>query len=109
MVDLKKKADVCYSWWVLSSLCLIDRLNWIDCQQLKQFIFACQDNETGGISDMPGDLPDVFHCFFGIGGLSLMGYCDLLDLDPAYGLGVDTLEKHNIQLPWKSYRRPQNK
>jgi len=105
MVDPKKKADVCYSWWVLSSLCLIDRLNWIDCQQLKTFIFACQDPETGGISDMPGDLPDVFHCFFGIGGLALMGYCDLLDLDPAYALGVDTLEKYNIRLPWKNYRK----
>lgn len=105
----EKKADVCYSWWVLSSLCIIDRLHWIDCAKLRDFIYACQDSETGGIADMPGDLPDVFHCYFGIGGLSLMGYDDLRDLDPAYALGVDTLEKYNIQLPWKNYKRPQNK
>lgn len=116
-------------------------------------IYKLQDNETGGISDMPGDLPgsippppplffciqylspyffpnglsDVFHCFFGIGGinlfnffkkknpvfiqnfagLSLMGYCDLVDLDPAYALPVETLEKHNIKLPWKNYKKAQ--
>ncbi len=27
----------------------------------------------GGISDRPGDMPDVFHTFFGIAGLSLLG------------------------------------
>lgn len=72
---------------------------------------------------MPGDLPgvyigdegniilkityiDVFHCYFGIGGLALMGYCDLVDLDPAYALGVDTLAKYNIPTPWSKYKRP---
>eukprot|EP01111_Echinosteliopsis_oligospora_P006749 TRINITY_DN21084_c0_g1_i1.p1 TRINITY_DN21084_c0_g1~~TRINITY_DN21084_c0_g1_i1.p1 ORF type:complete len:331 (+),score=74.02 TRINITY_DN21084_c0_g1_i1:54-1046(+) len=102
----EKKPDVCYSWWVLSSLCMIDRLHWISCEKLKTFIFHCQDSETGGIADRPGDEPDVFHCYFGIGGLSLMGYCDLLHIDPVYALPVPTLLKYNISLPWINYRMP---
>lgn len=35
-----------------------------------------------------------------------MGYSDLVELDPAYALGVDTLNKYNIALPWKNYKRP---
>eukprot|EP00002_Diphylleia_rotans_P003097 TRINITY_DN12087_c0_g1_i2.p1 TRINITY_DN12087_c0_g1~~TRINITY_DN12087_c0_g1_i2.p1 ORF type:complete len:292 (+),score=64.83 TRINITY_DN12087_c0_g1_i2:57-932(+) len=38
----EKKADVCYSWWVLSSLSILDRLGWIDKERLIQFILKCQ-------------------------------------------------------------------
>lgn len=43
----EKLPDVCYSWWVLSSLSILGRLHWIDADSLKHFIFACQDTETG--------------------------------------------------------------
>jgi geranylgeranyl transferase type-2 subunit beta len=38
----EKLEDVCYSWWVLSSLAMIDRLHWIDKEKLIQFILRCQ-------------------------------------------------------------------
>lgn len=38
----EKLEDVCYSWWVLSSLAMIDRLHWIDGKKLTQFILRCQ-------------------------------------------------------------------
>ena len=38
----EKLEDVCYSWWVLSSLAMIDRLHWIDAEKLTQFILQCQ-------------------------------------------------------------------
>lgn len=38
----EKLEDVCYSWWVLSSLAMIDRLHWIDGNKLVQFILRCQ-------------------------------------------------------------------
>ena len=38
----EKLEDVCYSWWVLSSLAMIDRLHWIDGQKLTDFILRCQ-------------------------------------------------------------------
>lgn len=38
----EKREDVCYSWWVLSSLAMIDRLHWIDSTKLQTFILECQ-------------------------------------------------------------------
>lgn len=81
-----KLPDVCYSWWVLSSLAIIGRLHWIDFGKLREFILASQDEATGGISDRPDNQVDVFHTFFGIAGLSLMGFEDLAQIDPLYCL-----------------------
>ena len=38
----EKLEDVCYSWWVASSLAMIDRLHWIDAKELSAFILRCQ-------------------------------------------------------------------
>jgi geranylgeranyl transferase type-2 subunit beta len=38
----EKLEDVCYSWWVLSSLSILNRLEWIDGPSLIQFILSCQ-------------------------------------------------------------------
>jgi geranylgeranyl transferase type-2 subunit beta len=38
----EKLEDVCYSWWVLTSLAMIDRLHWIDADKLSNFILKCQ-------------------------------------------------------------------
>ena len=94
----EKLEDVCYSWWVLSSLAMIDRLHWIDASKLTLFILQCQvcseqptkkpitnelkDLERGGIADRAGDAVDVFHTHFGIAGLSLLGYPGLAPVDP---------------------------
>ncbi|KXJ96029.1 terpenoid cyclases/protein prenyltransferase alpha-alpha toroid [Microdochium bolleyi] len=82
----EKKEDVCYSWWVLSSLAMINRTHWIDRDKLIGFILQCQDMENGGISDRPGDMVDVFHTLFGLTGLSLLGYPGLEEVDPVYCL-----------------------
>lgn len=36
---------------------------------------------------------DVFHTFFGVAGLSLMGYEGLVPVDPIYALPVDVVER----------------
>jgi geranylgeranyl transferase type-2 subunit beta len=38
----EKLEDVCYGWWVLSSLAMIDRLHWIDASKQTSFILRCQ-------------------------------------------------------------------
>lgn len=38
----EKLEDVCYGWWVLSSLAMIDRLHWIDGSKQTKFILRCQ-------------------------------------------------------------------
>jgi geranylgeranyl transferase type-2 subunit beta len=38
----EKTEDVCYSWWVMSSLAMINKLHWIDGEKLTAFILGCQ-------------------------------------------------------------------
>ncbi|KAF9180346.1 hypothetical protein BGZ51_006227 [Haplosporangium sp. Z 767] len=88
----EKLEDVCYSWWVLSSLSMLRRSHWIDAEKLTRFILGSQDSETGGIADRPGNMSDVFHTNFGICGLSLLGYPGLVAVDPVY-----CMPRHVIQ------------
>ncbi|CAO2648999.1 Nn.00g099480.m01.CDS01 [Neocucurbitaria sp. VM-36] len=78
----EKKVDVCYSWWVMSSMAMLNRLHWIDGEKLTRFILQCQDPDLGGLADRPGDMVDVFHTVFGIAGLSLLKYPGLDEVDP---------------------------
>lgn len=38
----EKLPDVCYSWWVFSTLNILGRDHWIDKEELKAFILASQ-------------------------------------------------------------------
>ncbi|XP_075672146.1 geranylgeranyl transferase type-2 subunit beta 1-like isoform X1 [Castanea sativa] len=87
-------ASVCYSWWVLSSLIMIDRVHWINKEKLVEFILDCQDMENGGISDRPDDAVDVYHTYFGVAGLPLLEYLGLKAIDPAYALPIDVVNRN---------------
>lgn len=82
----EKIPDVCYSWWVLSSLAILKCLHWVSFEHLERFILECQDPENGGFSDRPGNQTDVFHTCFGITGLSLIDSTrfGLQTIDPVY-------------------------
>ena len=34
----EKQSDVCYSWWILSSMSILGRIAWIDSNKLIEFI-----------------------------------------------------------------------
>ena len=68
----EKAPDVCYSWWIMSTLNMLGKSAWIDTQALAQFILRSQDADNGGIADRPECVADVFHTFFGLAGLSLI-------------------------------------
>ncbi|PWW78368.1 terpenoid cyclases/Protein prenyltransferase [Tuber magnatum] len=89
----EKLEDVCYSWWVLSSMAMIGRLHWIDKEKLVEFILSCQDEENGGIADRKGDVADVFHTVFGLAGLSLLGYEGLREVDPVYCMPKEVTDR----------------
>lgn len=38
----EKLEDVCYSFWVLSSLSILNKLDWIDAEKLTLFILSAQ-------------------------------------------------------------------
>lgn len=89
----EKLQDVCYSWWCLSALSILNRLHWINGTALTDFILDCQDEQGGGISDRPEDAVDVYHTFFGLAGLALLGYKGLNAIDPTFALPVDIINK----------------
>ena len=90
------RQDVCYTWWVLSSLSMLGRLHWVDRTALVAFILSCQDPEEGGISDRPDDEVDVFHTFFGIAGLSLLKYPGLSEVNAKYAMPQRVIEKMGL-------------
>ncbi|CAM9497840.1 unnamed protein product [Chrysoparadoxa australica] len=100
----EKQADVCYSWWILSSLRILGCEHWIDQDKLIGFILKCQDTDDGGISERPGNCADIFHTFFGIAGLSLMGYFQgnpaysgYRPVDPVYALPCDLVQELGLR------------
>jgi geranylgeranyl transferase type-2 subunit beta len=46
----EKKEDVCYSWWVMSSMAMLDKLHWIDGEKLTSFILQCQVRQVLSVS-----------------------------------------------------------
>lgn len=94
----EKLPDVCYSWWVLASLAMLRRLDWIDQEKMIRFIYACQDDETGGFSDRPGDMPDPFHTVFGTAALSLFGRDGLEPVDAVLCMTKKSLGAKTIPL-----------
>jgi geranylgeranyl transferase type-2 subunit beta len=102
----EKQADVCYSWWIVSSLAILGKLSWIQQDRLAAFILQCQDGDDGGIADRPDDMADVFHTFFGVAGLSLLGHLHsnvdsssscFRSIDPVYALPTDVVQ--SLRLP----------
>ena len=41
----EKLPDVCYSWWVLSSLAIIKKENEVNLKNLQGYIYQCQDDK----------------------------------------------------------------
>lgn len=93
---------VCYRW-VLASLTILGRQEWIDQKALIKFILSCQDTSTGGFSDRPGDVVDPFHTLFGLGALSLLGYQDekllqLKKINPVFCMSQDVIDRLGVEV-----------
>lgn len=91
----EKLPDLCYSWWCLSSMMMIDQMHRIDCVRLVRYILACQDEEVGGFSDRPGNIIDLYHTMFGIASLSLI--CRNYKLNSKINCDSDVIDSDRIQ------------
>ena len=89
----EKKEDVCYSWWNVSSLQMINKLDWINKDNLQEFILKCQ-SPFGGICHRIDQIPDLFHTLFGLTGLSLLGNPELEEINPVYCMPQYLLDIH---------------
>ena len=82
----EKEPDVCYSWWILATMEILEISDCIDCERLRRFVVDAQDLDDGGISDRPGCAADVFHTFFGIASLALLGVSGVKRVDPVFAI-----------------------
>jgi geranylgeranyl transferase type-2 subunit beta len=77
---------------------MIDRQDLINLDSLRRYILNCQDLEEdgtgGGFADRPGNETDVFHTFFGLTALSLMGHYDLDLIDHTYAIPKEAIRQN---------------
>jgi len=66
-----KHSDTCYSFWVGGSLKLMGFHDFYDRDALRHFLFSCQ-SKYGGFSKEPGEIPDIYHGYYGLCGFSLL-------------------------------------
>lgn len=64
-------------------------------------VIMWQDVDDGGISERPGNMADIFHTYFGVAGLALLGHLKAVgapyeDIDPAYALPVSLVAKLGV-------------
>lgn len=94
----EKAPDVCYSFWIFSSLQILGYGGWVDKPGLCHFILESQDTDAGGIADRPGDVADPFHTFFGIAALGMLKATNQVeDLHPVLALPVSVVNQ--LQFP----------
>lgn len=73
---------------------------WVSCSSHAPRPASCsQDEDGGGISDRPEDQVDVYHTFFGIAGLALMGRPGLQPIDPTFALPVEVVQRLRATRP----------
>jgi len=93
----EKFPDVCYTWFIIASLALINKTDVIDITSLSSFIKRSQET-GGGIADRPGNVPDLWHTWYGFSGLSLLKKDEKVEtLSPLYCLPVKSLQSIGVE------------
>ncbi|CAE6039227.1 unnamed protein product [Arabidopsis arenosa] len=80
-----KPSDTCYAFWIGAVLKLIGGDALIDKIALRKFLLSCQ-SKYGGFSKFPGQLPDLYHSYYGYTAFSLLEEPSLSPLCPELGL-----------------------
>lgn len=63
-----------------------------------KFVLACQDTESGGFSDRPGDVADPFHTLFGLTALSLLNTdYPLKKINPTYCMPEYVIQRLHLK------------
>jgi len=75
-----KVADSCYSWWICATLQALGRLDLVDTDEVLRFLLERAQHVVGGFGKYPGDPPDVYHSFFGLATMAMLGHEDVKGL-----------------------------
>lgn len=83
---VNKNEDLCYSFWVYSTLYILGKVKLIDQKKLTEFIENCFDERSGMYADKPNNEPDLYHTLYALLALSLLGDIKLNIVDPCLGI-----------------------
>ncbi|CAH9133394.1 unnamed protein product [Cuscuta epithymum] len=68
---LNKPSDTCYAFWVGGVLKILGAQKLIHKKSIHNFLFTCQ-SQYGGFGKTPGELPDIYHSYYGFCAFSLL-------------------------------------
>ncbi|KAF7822305.1 geranylgeranyl transferase type-1 subunit beta [Senna tora] len=80
-----KTSDTCYAFWIGAVLRIVGGHNFVDKRALRGFLLSCQ-SEYGGFSKYPGEMPDLYHSYYGFTAFSLLEEPHLLSLCSELGI-----------------------
>eukprot|EP00262_Sarcandra_glabra_P015816 TRINITY_DN496_c0_g6_i1.p1 TRINITY_DN496_c0_g6~~TRINITY_DN496_c0_g6_i1.p1 ORF type:complete len:432 (-),score=56.79 TRINITY_DN496_c0_g6_i1:286-1581(-) len=66
-----KASDTCYAFWVGGVLRILGAHHFFDKAALRRFLLTCQ-SQYGGFSKFSGELPDIYHSYYGFSAFSLL-------------------------------------
>lgn len=66
-----KTSDTCYAFWIGGVLRILGAHKFIDKNALLSFLLTCQF-QYGGFSKFPGQLPDLYHSYYGFSAFSML-------------------------------------
>lgn len=80
---VNKPWDTCYSFWIGSTLKILDVLQYTSYKENIDYVFETYHDIIGGFSKWPNCNPDPLHTFMGLCGLSLVDYPNLQSIHSA--------------------------
>ncbi|XP_059666243.1 geranylgeranyl transferase type-1 subunit beta [Cornus florida] len=66
-----KCSDTCYAFWIGGVLKILGGHKLVNEKALRRFLLTCQ-SQYGGFSKFPGQLPDIYHSYYGFSAFSLL-------------------------------------
>lgn len=80
---VNKPWDTCYSFWIGSTLKILDVLQYTSYKENINYVFETYHEFIGGFAKWPNCNPDPLHTFMGLCGLSLVNYPNLQPIHSA--------------------------
>ncbi|XP_021770995.1 geranylgeranyl transferase type-1 subunit beta-like [Chenopodium quinoa] len=68
---LNKPSDTCYAFWVGGVLKILGGSKFVNKEALRDSLLTCQ-SVYGGFSKFPGELPELYHSYYGFSAYSLL-------------------------------------
>ncbi|OAQ57769.1 geranylgeranyl transferase type I beta subunit [Purpureocillium lilacinum] len=82
-----KKADTCYTWWIL------DSLEVVNAAPSRRYLVDVTQHRIGGFGKAVGSPPDIYHSYLALAALALLGEPSLKEFDIGLWCSKDTARK----------------